>query len=241
MARILLANMVNPSPCSPGQERANWEGIRRALERLDEILQISQNANNRAYTTDLENVRNVTITGTGTIPTLSSNVATINDLTSLVNTVTSMYDQDGRQVCFAEHYGCDGGGSDGGGGEPGSWGTGDCPSWNNSPSTLTFELITDQGTYSTTLTKNVGSSRWEGSISYSCSKGIGPVKNNTDDVYLACTAGVTEVGFSGCVYSTATTPAITISGTDPIDISGSIVGTCGADCVAPTFTFSITE
>lgn len=63
MATMKLSELVTPNPCNAAMAQRNWDGVRTALQKLDEILVINVDDVTNEITYDIENITNLTMEG----------------------------------------------------------------------------------------------------------------------------------------------------------------------------------
>lgn len=84
MATMKLAELVTPNPCNPAMEQRNWDGLRTALQKLDQIIVINVDEVTNEITYDLENITNITMEGdlnVGGDTTIEQNLNVTQDVT----------------------------------------------------------------------------------------------------------------------------------------------------------------
>ena len=84
MATMKLSGLVTPNPCNPAMEQRNWDGLRTALQKLDEILVINVDDVTNEITYDLHNITNITMEGdlnVGGDTTIEQNLNVTQDVT----------------------------------------------------------------------------------------------------------------------------------------------------------------
>lgn len=84
MATMKLAELVTPNPCNPAMEQRNWDGLRTALQKLDQIIVINVDDVTNEISYDIHNVNDITMEGdlnVGGDTTIEQNLNVTQDVT----------------------------------------------------------------------------------------------------------------------------------------------------------------
>lgn len=84
MSTMKLAELITPNPCNPAMAQRNWDGLRTALQKLDEIIVINVDEVTNEITYDLTNIQDITMDGdlyVGGDTTINQNLDVTQDVT----------------------------------------------------------------------------------------------------------------------------------------------------------------